>query len=219
MVRAPELPTVTRRLRAIALLAALVGLAGCSGSSIFSNIRNRNAGTATPPTATSDQGAESSDSLVVYLEAMRQLIDGDALSRAAVFNDAEEAAEYAPTKINRLLYALALTVPGHPGSDPEAGAARLRALLAAGETLLPEERLLATIQLRHAEQLVILEASSAELTERIDAAVAENEAVNAERLRNAQNEIARLKKELESATAMLDAITNIERSISESEVQ
>ena len=157
--------------------------------------------------------------LGIYLDTMQQLITGDALARAAAFNDAEEAAEFAPTTTNRLRYALALSVPGHSGSDPAAAAERLGALLAAGDALLPEERMLATIQLRQAEQLQILTAANADLTRRIETAAAANDAESARLLRTAQAENERLRRELEDATTMLQAITNIERSISESEVQ
>jgi hypothetical protein len=157
--------------------------------------------------------------LGIYLEMMEQLISGDALSRAAAFNDAERAAEFAPTTTNRLRYALALSIPGHSGSDATAAAERLGALLATGDALLPEERMLATIQLRQAEQLQILTSTNADLTRRIEAAVAANDAESAERLRTALAENARLRQELEDAQTMLEGITNIERSISESEVQ
>jgi hypothetical protein len=150
---------------------------------------------------------------------MESLITGDPLTRAAAFNDAERAVDFAPTTTNRLRYALALSVPGHAGSDAAAAAERLGALLAAGDALLPDERMLATIQLRQAEQLLILSTANGDLSRRIETAVSESDADGAARLQTALAENERLKKDLEDATAMLDAITNIERSISESEVQ
>jgi hypothetical protein len=157
--------------------------------------------------------------LDLYLDTMESLITGDPLTRAAAFNDAERAVDFAPTTTNRLRYALALSVPGHAGSDAAAAAERLGALLAAGDALLPDERMLATIQLRQAEQLLILSTANGDLSRRIETAVSESDADSAARLQTALAENERLKKELEDATAMLDAITNIERSISESEVQ
>jgi hypothetical protein len=148
---------------------------------------------------------------------LTRLADGDALTRAETFSDAEDDAAYAPTTKNRLRYALALAVPGHPGSDPEAGAARLRDLIAASETLTPAERMLATVQLQNAEQLVRLQGSRVELEQRLDQAVATRDAETAERIRSLQGENERLRKELEDATSMLDAITSIEESISERE--
>ena len=141
-----------------------------------------------------------------------------ALHAAQVFNDAERDVEIVETTTNRIRYALALSVPGHSGSDPVAAAERLGALLAISD-LLPEERMLITIQLRQAEALQILAAANADLTRRIDSAVAASDAESAQRLRTAQAENDRLRRELEDARTMLDALTSIERSISEREVQ
>ena len=171
-----------------------------------------------------DSGAAAAETpgtaagLGIYLDLMQQLITGDALTRAEVFNDAERDAEVIETTTNKIRYALALSVPGHPGSDAAAAAERLRALLAITD-LLPEERMLITIQLRQAEQLQILAAANADLTRRMETAATASDAASAERLRAALAENERLRRELEAATTMLDAITNIERSISESEVQ
>ena len=166
--------------------------------------------------ATTTPGAAGG--LGIYLDTMEQLINGDALTRAEVFNDAERDAEIIETTTNKIRYALALSVPGHPGSDAAAAAERLRALLAISD-LLPEERTLITIQLRQAEQLQRLATVNADLTRRMEAATAANDAASAERLRSVLAENERLQRELEAATTMLEAITNIERSISESEVQ
>jgi len=184
-----------------------------SGSGTSSVGEDGLGGAATTGSATATGG------LAIYLDTMQQLITGDALTRAAAFNDAEEAAEFAPTTTNRLRYALALSVPGHSGSDPAAATQRLGALLAAGDALLPEERMLATIQLRQAEQLQILASANADLTRRIETAVAASDAESARRLQSVLAENERLARELEDATTMLDAITNIERRINESEQQ
>jgi hypothetical protein len=211
-----------RGLTACAALALAIAHSGCSsGGPLFGGGAR---GEAAPPptrdeTAAPATAVGATDNLTVYLDLMQQLIQGDALTRAAAFNDAEEAADFAPTTTNRLRYALALSVPGHSGSDPAAAAERLGPLLAAGDALLPEERILATIQLRQVEQLLILSATNAELTRRVETAVSASDAESAARLRSVLTENERLRKELEDATAMLDAIANIERSISESEVQ
>jgi hypothetical protein len=156
--------------------------------------------------------------LGIYLDTMQQLIEGDPLTAAEVFNDAERDAEIIETTTNKIRYALALSVPGHAGSDPAAAAERLRALLPITD-LLPEERMLITIQLRQAEQLQRLATVNADLTRRIETATAASDAASAERLRSALAENDRLRRELEEANAMLDAITNIERRINDSEVQ
>jgi hypothetical protein len=166
-----------------------------------------------------DSSATGGDAVGDYLDMMQRLIEGDAFTRADIFREAEEAAEFAPTTANRLRYALALSVPGHPGSDPEAAAARLGELIATGDALVPQERELAAIQLHNVQQLLILEGNGAELQERLDAAINERDAETAETIRSLQSDNAELRTELEDATSMLEAIMNIEESISEREDQ
>ena len=185
------------------------GLPGGSGATDGGTGDGGAAATATP-------GAASGVRL--YLDLMQQLIDGDALTRAEVFNDAERDAEVIETTTNKIRYALALSVPGHAGSDAAAASERLRALLSFTD-LLTEERLLFRFQLQQAEQLLILETANADLARRIETATAANDAASAQRLRTALAENERLRRELEEANTMLDAITNIERRINESEVQ
>ena len=161
--------------------------------------------------------AFDSEGLGVYLLTLQRLIDGDSLTQAEIINRLRDDAEFAPTKQNRFLYALALAIPGHNGADAVEGARRLRDLLAAGPTLTPEERSLAQMQLQTAEQLEILEAQSRGFDAEIQQALAARDEQHAAELRRAQAETAAVRQELEDTTAMLDAITNIERSISERE--
>ena len=210
-----------RALAGIAVAAALIAIGGCSSTgSLFGG---SSAGSARSG-SNNDSGAQTREStaidtggLAVYLETMQRLIDGDSLTQAATFSDLEDGAEFAPTTTNRLLYALALSLPGHNGSDPEAAAERLRDLIAAGDTLLPEERMLAQIQLQSANQLAILRAANLDLEQQRASALAARDAEHAESLRSALAENQRLEAQLEDATAMLDAITSIERSLSERE--
>ena len=199
-------------------VAALVGSA-CSTGGGFLGGGGSTGGDASGSGAAATTTSGATSGLGIYLDMMQQLINGDALTSAAAFNDAEEAADFAPTTTNRLRYALALSVPGHSGSDSAAATERLGALLAAGDALLPEERMLATIQLRQAEQLQILALANADLTRRIETAVTANDAASAQRLQAALAENNSLRRQLEDANKMLEALTNIERRISESEVQ
>jgi hypothetical protein len=203
-------------------VAGLVTLAGCtSAGSIFGRDSGRAAETETPRAAARESSTADTGGLAVYLETIRALIEGDSLTQAQIFNGLEDSAEFAPTKMNRLLYALALSVPGHPGTDPAAGAERLRTLIAAGDTLTSEERMLAEILLQSADRLDVLQTAALGSEQRLAGAIADREAeLNAEHaaeLERARAENEALKRELEAATAMLDAITNIERSISERE--
>lgn len=207
------------KVAALTAMAALA-LAGCSmvGGTTGAGNRGETGSDAGSDGAVATPTSGTSGDLGIYLQTMEQLITGDPLTRAQVFNDAERAVEIVETTTNRIRYALALSIPGHSGSDPAAAAERLGALLAISD-LLPEERMLITIQLRQAEALQILAAANADLTRRIDSAVAASDAEGAQRLRTVQAENERLRQELEDARTMLDALTSIERSISEREVQ
>lgn len=220
MLRPEAGSCVTRAAGALVLVALLTG---CTSSGSFFGRSARDDGA----DLNEDRGSAREGVLVdagglaIYLQTIRELIEGDSLTQAGLFNELEDAAEFAPTKVNRLLYALALSVPGHPGTDPGTGAERLRALIAAGDTLTPEERILARIALQSANRLDVLQTAALGSEQRLAGAVADREAeLNAEHAAELERVLAEneaLREELEAATAMLDAITNIERSISERE--
>lgn len=208
----------------LAVVSACLALAGCtSGRTLFGGRGATDSNRQEPVGGVLDDQAAMVDTggLAVYLNTMLDLITGDSLTRAATFSDARDAAEFAPTKINRLRYALALSVPDHGGSDAVEAARRLRELLAAGDTLSPAERRLAMVQLHQAEQLTILETASIELNQRLadtQAALdSRTEAENNARIQALQAQISSLQTQLDDANQMLDAITNIEQTISERE--
>ncbi|HUF72992.1 MAG TPA: hypothetical protein VMR74_08850 [Gammaproteobacteria bacterium] len=208
--------------RAAWTILALMTLAGCASSgTVFGGARDDGADPSSQSASARELSPIDTGGLAAYLQTLRELIEGDSLTQARIFNELEDAAEFAPTKMNRLLYALALSVPGHPGTDPAAGAERLRALVAAGDTLTPQERILARILLQSANRLDVLQTAALGSEQRLAGAIADREAeLNAEHTAELERALAEneaLRRELESATAMLDAITNIERSISERE--
>lgn len=217
------LSKATARVLLGATLGVALGLSGCS--SMFGG------GSSQAPTASSTVNGSSNTAvsavltdasgLAGYLEMMRQLAEGDALTRAELFNAARDGAEFAPTRENRLRYALALSVPGHAGSDPVLAAQRLREFVAAGATLPAEQRVIAEIQLQFSEHLQVLVQNNAEMRAELAAAEAEAEAEQtaaaAAAIAELQAENRRLMDQLEEANSMLDTITNIEESISERE--
>lgn len=207
---------------ALALLMAMTALAGCSTGSLFRSSGSNSGDGNSSSTSSSNSEANEATTLdasnvTVYLDTMQRLIEGDSLTQAAMFSDIEDAAEFAPTTTNRLLYALALSLPGHNGSDADEAAERLRNLIAAGNTLLPEERMLAQIQLQAANELAILRAAGADSEARTANQLAAQNQEHAAELAARQAEIDRLEAELRDVTTTLDAITNIERSLSERE--
>jgi len=201
-----------RRLRAVVALAAVTALAGCSSTgSLFGQRSTGDTGRAD----NEDAGIADAGVLGIYLETIDALIDAGNANRVQRFSEIREAAAASPTATNRLLYAIALSVPGHPGFNPSAAVRRLEALIAAGEMLLPAERMLAEMQLQSAAQLAMLAESDESSEQRLEAALATQDAEHAAALDALRTENERLEMALKEALDMLEAITNIERSISE----
>jgi hypothetical protein len=192
------------------ILLAVSSLAACStGSGLFGD------SAANAPSSAAADANRVVESLEVYLQTMRDLIEGDAVLQADVFRNAEAGALFEPTTTNRLNYALALATPGHPSANAPEAQRLLAEVLAAGDTLLPEERVLAVVHLKEVEQRLILDAQAQSLQQAAAAATSEQNNQAAERLRVALEDNRRLRVELDEAREKLDAITNIERSIRE----
>jgi hypothetical protein len=200
--------------------AALTGLlalalAACStGGGLFGGNPSATDASAVPPRA---NPSPANDGVLVYLQTMRDLIEGDPVVQADVFRNSEAAALFEPTTTNRLNYALALATPGHPSANAGEAQRLLAEVLAAGDSLLPEERILAVVHLKEVEQRLILDAQAQRLQQAAADATNEQNNQTAERLRTALEENRRLRVELDQAREKLDAITNIERSIRERE--
>jgi hypothetical protein len=145
------------------------------------------------------------------LEMMSNLPQGDPARQAEVFQQAKDAAELQPTTSNRLRYALALATPGYSGADPVAAQRQLAELLARPETLLPVERLLATVELKEVEQRLILQAENARMRDAVPNDSHDKlQAIN-RRLAAETDENAKLRKALDEARAKLEAVTHIEQ--------
>jgi hypothetical protein len=196
-------------LRTSVSVLVLCTLGGCGSLSPLSSPK------APPP---DEQERKSSDyaSIGPLLQLMSQLPKGDPARQAELFQSAKDQASLSPTTSNRLRYAVALATPGHGGSDPVAAQRQLSELLARPETLLPDERLLALVELQDLDQRLILQAENQRL--RDDEASNDSrdklQAAN-RRLQAESDENARLRKALDEAHAKLDAVTHIERSITE----
>jgi hypothetical protein len=193
----------------------LASLAGCS-------VVGRGADSSRPTAAPNSQvttpaAARGGESLGVYLDALRELLEGDTLVQADVFRGISAAADSAPTTTNRLRLALALATPGHAASSAAEAQRLLSGLLASGTALLPEEHTLALVMLKDVEQRLILDAEAERLQRAAAAAAAQRNDRSAQQLQAALEENRQLKAALDEARAKLDAITNIERSIRERE--
>jgi len=196
-----------------ATLLLIATLSGCtSADGLFGGGRPAPAPAVTPAPAVR---ALSGDGLALYLGTLRDLVEGDAVQQADAFRSASAAADVAPTTTNRLNLALALATPGHPSSNAAEAQRLLGELLATGDALLPEERILALVHLKEVEQRLILDAEAERLQRAAVAATAQRNDQSAQRLQAALEENRQLRLALDEARAKLDAITNIERSIRE----
>jgi hypothetical protein len=111
--------------------------------------------------------------------------------------------------------ALALATPDCSCQDPVAAQRQLSELLARPETLLPGERLLAAVELKEVEQRLILQAENKRLRDEAPPDDREKLQSANRRLTAETDENARLRKALDEAHAKLEAITHIERSITD----
>lgn len=162
-----------------------------------------------------DDDEREGDEIALYLSTLEALVSDDPVRRSDTFGAVRRAAEESATTTAMLNYGLALATPGHSGSDAEAARSLLSSILAAGETLLPEERILARQHLRQVEERLVLDQEGQRLRDQITAARNARNAQTERQVETLQAENARLQAELDEAREKLDAITNIERSIRE----
>jgi hypothetical protein len=167
------------------------------------------------PPAIPDRPQPDLNSVMSALEMMRMLPQGDPARQAEVFESTKEAAALSPTTSNKLRFALALATPGHSGSDPVAAQRQLSELLATPETLLPVERLLAMVELKEVDQRLILQAENTQLRDEAPRETRDKLAGVNRRLAAESDENVRLRKALDEAQAKLEAVTHIERSITD----
>ena len=153
--------------------------------------------------------------LEMYLETMRVLANGDLAQQAEEFQRTTNAYLAAPTTVNRLRLALALATPAHASSDPVESQRMLLELLATPEIMLPAERALAEIHLKEIEQRLVLQVENQRLQESSDNARRADAAANAERLQTVLRQNETLRRALDEAERKLNAVTSIERDISD----
>jgi hypothetical protein len=195
-------------------IAACLFLAGALGGCTL--VGGSQSGPKSPSPDDGAGQARDPSPVAPLLEMMSALPQGDPARQAEIFQSAKEAASLSPTTSNRLKYALALAIPGHSGSDPVAAQRQLAELLARPETLLPDERLLAMVELQDVDQRLVLQAENKRLRdeELRDDSRDKLQAAN-RRLSAEVDENTRLRKALDEARAKLDAVTHIERSIND----
>jgi hypothetical protein len=147
-----------------------------------------------------------------YLDTMYGLVTGDPARQADIFYELEREYTRAPTTTTSLRFALALITPAHPATKPAEGKRILETLLASPERMLPLERKLATLMLREADARLKMDGDNRRLLATVDERV-RTQANSDRRLQAQAEENLRLRRELAEAKQKLDAITDIERSI------
>jgi hypothetical protein len=188
---------------AISLLLTLVLISGCE--SLSPSVAPKT----TPPVVV------RADSMVTdYLDLLAKLSGADIAQQSDAFYSVEQSNLQAPTTMNQLRYAIALALPGHPASDPVKGKRLLEQLLINPEKLGAGEVTLSKSMLNIAEQWLKLQADNRRLAATVDDRTRSQS--NSERRFQAQSEeLIKLRKALDAAQQKLDAIKDIEKSISE----
>ena len=149
-----------------------------------------------------------------YLDLLTALSGSDRARQSDVFFDIERAYTQAPTTLNQVRYALALALPNHPAADAVKAKKLLEQTLASPERLSGTERALCTMMLSITEQWLKLETENRRLAATVDDRARSQS--NSDRRYQAQTEeINRLRKALDAAQQKLDAIKDLEKSISE----
>jgi YfhG lipoprotein len=189
------------------LMAALVS--GCTGD-LLGRTPPR-----TDPAPIVDRAAAAASVITSYLDGLQKLLTAQPAEQAEMVATAQRDYELAPTPSHQLRYALILSAPGHAGTDQLRAQRLLRELTAAPATLLPAERALAYLEQQKVDAQVLLAAENRRLQSAAARTQTDRNSTLSKRLQAELDENARLRKELDAAQAKLDAISDIERSLSE----
>lgn len=189
--------------RILALVAALGLAVGCANVDDWSGMKRR--GDTTPV-------AETDDGQIVagYLATLDRLGRGGDAAQAEVIESTRSAYLAEPSTQKRLRYAFVLAVPGHAASDPAGARALLGEALATPETMLPSERALADLMVRDLDARLALARENESLRNGSSAQEDNRIADLNRRLQAETAEKERLRRELETAQAKLEAIATLE---------
>ncbi len=153
----------------------------------------------------------------VYVNELGQIASGDPAAQAEIIADASAAATLTPSATTKLRYGLVLAIPGHPESNATDAQRLLREVLAEKLLLTPAEIALATIHLNSVERQIVAETETQNLRLSTSRAAESQEQATYQRLSTVEAENRRLRRDLAEAEQKLEAITSIERSISDQE--
>lgn len=190
----------------LALLACTLLAAACTGLP------------APQPSATSAHGAAAtpkSTELSPYFDTLAALAPGDPARQAAALASTLGMSQQFPTSSNRLRYAIALGAAGHPGSNPAEAQRLITELLAGPHDLKPQEVELARAYLREFDARVALDAELARQREELGRQLQAADESDDKRYAALAAENAKLKKALAEAERKLEAVAEMERTLTE----
>ena len=162
-----------------------------------------------------DRAAASATLITDYLDSLRRLVQAAPAEQAEIVAAAQREYDLAPTPSHQLRLALVLATPSHGATDLPRAQRLLRELMAAPAALLPAERSLAFLEQQRVDVQLALEAENKRLQTNVVRNDKDRSAAANKRLQAEAEENARLRKELAEAQAKLDAISDIEKSLSE----
>lgn len=190
---------MNQRTLAILLMLVVTG-ATCDARSSASG--------SSPPSSSGAGGADP------YVSLMSELSATDPAHQSDVMYEVEKSYTQAPTTLNTLRYAIALAVPGHPASNPLQSKKLLEQLLATPERMSSAELAVAKTMLNISDQRLKIDADNRRLAATVDDKV-HAQANSDRRIQSQAEEIYKLHRALDAAQQKLDAIKDIERTISE----
>jgi hypothetical protein len=210
--------TSTTRARLFKRVARPVAGACCAAlltSACSTDFLNRSAPRTVDPMPVIDRAAASATVITGYLDGLQKLLTSPPAEQAEIVAAAQREFELAPTPSHQLRFALILATPGHAASDQPRAQRLLRELMASPAALLPAERSLAFLEQQKVDAQLMLAAENRRLQTVAARNQSDKSSALSKRLQAEQDENARLRKELDAAQAKLDAISDIERSLSE----
>lgn len=214
------MPHDSRALRARALARAAFTGACLVGVSLFlagcpADLLTRGTPRSADPVPVVDRATAAALIITSYLDGLQKLLVSQPAEQAEIVAAAQREYELAPTPSHELRYALILATPGHAATDQPRAQRMLRELMASPAALLPAERALALLEQRKVDAQVTLVAENQRLQASAARSQSDRSTALNRRLQAEIDENAHLRKELEAAQAKLDAISDIERSLSE----
>lgn len=216
--RAPVRAQGARRIARITL-EAVVALAGVFVMALTggcaTGLLTRNDSRPVEQAPVVDRAAASAALITGYLETLQRLVQAAPAEQAEMAASAQREYDLAPTPSHQLRLALVVATPGHAATDLPRAQRLFRELNAAPAALLPAERALAFLEQQKVDAQLTLQAENKRLQTNVVRSDKDRNAAANKRLQAEIDENSRLRKELEVAQAKLDAISDIEKSLSE----